>query len=243
MGSNGDKRSSHRSSSRKQSSRANNLSSDKQIEGGFLAKTASSSNLNQKYMHTASLKFNNILKDIGGYTGPGGQVWNYEGKKGKDSDVSKMAIDTDKTSSKYGNLESSVKLKETSALKPNEIFMMNTNTNHHYNYFHNPHKGKTSAREHKKLSGTANLQNLADLKQNDYNFTNNDSSNLDISFKGRNPIMGVSALMQDVKPKKQSRKSSRTSKKIEDPAIPFPNSEKHRSSKLASNESEYTSSR
>lgn len=61
------RRSSHRSSSRKHSSRASNRSSDKLADGGFLSKVKSTSNLGHKYPHTASLKFNNILKDMGGY--------------------------------------------------------------------------------------------------------------------------------------------------------------------------------
>lgn len=138
--------------------------------------------------------------------------------------------EVEKGSSKYSNLENSIKLKESTALKPNEIFMMNTNTNHHYNYFHNSKSGKVSARESTNgISG---------------NFTNNDSSNIDISFKAINPISGISGLMKDHKPKtKQSRKSSRSSKKIEDPAIPFPQSQKHHSSKLGSNDTDRSNGR
>lgn len=105
--------------------------------------------------------------------------------------------------------------------------MINVNNNHHH-YLYNSHGTKPHSREQTKAMLSSN-------------FTNDSSnSNLNTSTKGRNPVIGITSATHGSKPShKQSRKSSRGPKKIEDPAIPFPQSQKHHSSKLNTNEQEF----
>jgi hypothetical protein len=138
---------------------------------------------------------------------------------------SKIMTDNEKLSSKYSsNLEASIKRKETKVLKPNEIFIMNTNNNHHYNFLYNANNEKVSSRDQKRV----------DVSKN---YTNNNDSSQNINFKGRNPVFGISSVIKESsKSRKSSRKSSKSYKKSDDPAIPFPHSQKHHSSKFAINE-------
>jgi hypothetical protein len=122
-----------------------NKSIDKQSEK-FMQKTKSSLNIgssNKNYFHnTATLKFNNILKDMGAHcsTGHPSSFFNYSDKvKTRDMNVMNNSLsqnDYEKKPSKYSsNLESSIKPKN--CLKQNEIFIMNANTNHHHHYHYN----------------------------------------------------------------------------------------------------------
>lgn len=57
-------------------------------------------------------------------------------------------------------------------------------------------------------------------------------------------MISISSINQESKKyKKNLKTSSRGSKKIQDPAIPFPQSQKHFSSKLTVEKAEYASSR
>jgi len=57
-------------------------------------------------------------------------------------------------------------------------------------------------------------------------------------------VISISSINQESKKyKKNLKTSSRGSKKIQDPAIPFPQSQKHFSSKLTVEKAEYASSR
>lgn len=101
---------------------------------------------------------------------------------------------------------------------------MNTNNNHHYNFLYNANNEKVSSREQKRV----------DVSKN---YTGNNDSSANINFKGRNPVFGISSVIKETsKSRKTSRKSSKSFKKIEDPSIPIPHSQKHRSSKFAANE-------
>jgi hypothetical protein len=141
------------------------------------------------------------------------------------SNNAKVPNDHEKLSSKYSsNLEASIKRKETKVLKPNEIFIMNTNNNHHYNFLYNANNEKVSSRDQKRV----------DVSKN---YTNNNDSSININLKGRNPVFGISSVIKESsKSRKSSRKSSKNYIKGEDPAIPFPHSQKHHSSKFAANE-------
>lgn len=105
--------------------------------------------------------------------------------KSRDINTSKLNTEREKHSSKYSNnLETSIKCKESTVLKPNEIFIMNSNNNHHYNFLYNANSGKVTSRDQKRtdISG---------------NYTNNNDSSMNVSFKGRNPVVGVSSVIKD----------------------------------------------
>lgn len=192
------------------------------------------------FHNTASLKFNNILRDMGAHAGSSSssQFFNYtESLRNRDDDtsnVSRTKADYDKLGSKYSsNLEASTKPKDKSILKPNDIFMMNSNTNHHHQYMFNANSQKGSSRQQNKYGPSSGHPN--DIS----------TSNLNTSFKGRNPVIAASSTSQG-----SGYPSSKTGKKVteptkhkEDPAIPFPQSQKHRSSKLSPNDIEFASNR
>lgn len=138
-----------------------------------------------------------------------------------------------KSSKYYSNLEAAIKSKGTSSFKAADVFMMNTNTNHHY--VHNPN-GKTNQTKDKS-KGVISISNI----QNDNSF-----SNMNSSFKGKSPVIGISSVVysSNKNGKKQgSRRAYEADKRVEDPAIPFPNSQKHQSSKLGSGYIEYLDNR
>lgn len=215
----------------KYSNRSNDKHSDK-----YLQKAKSSSQLGHplksSHQNSTSLKFNNILKDMGAHCGGHStNFFNYtekiQSKEMNVSNVSKPQTEHDKCSSRYSsNLEASIKLKDA-GLKPNDIFMMNTNNNHHYNYLYN-NSQNVNSRDQKKSTMT-------------HTQTKENSSNA--CYKVRQPVIGSSSGYHE-NPKKAKKSSRKTSgmRHIEDPAIPFPQSQKHQSSKLSPSNIDFASS-
>lgn len=141
-------------------------------------------------------------------------------KKSSDAGASSRLGDYDRNTSKYtSNLEASIKSKEGTR----DILMMNSNNNHHYHYIYNSN-------------------NLSSRDQKNKNLTSNytSESNLNSSYKPSSLHPGASDLQEKLKTKKPSKKIS-TSKKIEDPAIPFPQSQKHHTSKFSPNDIDFVS--
>lgn len=234
---NGSNRHVHRSRSNRDASRESEKSDRHQEKQ--LSKAKSSTNIEfqnkqPSFHHTASLKFNSILKDIGVHGGnvKPAHVINYQDKsrEGDWDDKNRKDQDYDSRSSKYySNLESSLKSKGRDAMKAVDAFMMTSNTNHHYMLNHN--NAKNYQKEQGKNGGSSSNQ------QNDNSF-----NNLNSSFKGRNPVIGISSIVygsnKNVK-KLHTNVHSESNHRVEDPAIPFPNSQRHQSSKAASSDKEY----
>ena len=158
-------------------------------------------------------------------------MFNLVDAKEKDYDSkNKRDAEYDYRSSKYySNLESSLKTKGREAMKAMDAFMMVSNTNHHYIMNHN--NTKNLPKDQEKIGGSnSNLQN------------DNSFNNLNSSFKGRNPVIGISSIVygsnKNAK-KLHSNAHSESNHRVENPAIPFPNSQRHQSSKLASSDKDY----
>ena len=233
----------NRSRSNKGSSRVSERSTDRNSDN-YRHKSKSSADTTPthkpSFHNTASLKFNNILRDMGAHAGSSSssQFFNYteslRNRDGDVSDISRPKVDYEKHSSKYSsNLEASSKSKDKNILKPNDIFMMNSNTNHHHQYMFNANPQKGSSRQQSKY-GPSSGQHL-----------DTSNNNLNSSFKGRNPVIGVSSTSQGsgYHKGKPGKKIAEATKHKEDPAIPFPQSQKHRSSKLSPNDIEFASSK
>lgn len=112
---------------------------------------------------------------------------------------------------------------------------MNANTNHHHHYHYNAGPKVNfpqNSRDQKRLNTTPSFTG------------DTSSSNLNISTKGRNPVISMSSITHggQKNPKKLSKKPQNDRVK-EDPAIPFPQSQKHFSSKLSPGEIEFVASR
>jgi len=230
----------NRSRSNKPSSKPRDKSNDKHSDK-HMQKTKSSNNLgpnNKAYFHnTASLKFNNILKDMGAHWGPSQSTTflNYSDKvKSRDMNIiksSRQPINYSNQSSKCPNQDTSSKQKESSGLKPNEIFMMNANSSHH-NYLDMVANQKPVSREHKRA-----------LLSSKYTSGDTSNSNIDTSFKGKNTVISISSITHGG-PKNHKKGSKKTAeKKVEDPAIPFPQSQKHHSSKFNPKNIDYTATK
>lgn len=168
---------SHRSRSRKDSvTRSSAKNSETDNSNRHIAKVRSSTDLKssskpQIYSNSTSMKFNNILKDMGVHsnnTGP--QMFNYTDKiNPKGMDFNAMGSKTlklndyDVQKPKFSsNLEASIKTKQGSQGKSNpkianmfigqssgngDIYMMNTNMNHHHHFAYNAGTAKVSSRE------------------------------------------------------------------------------------------------
>lgn len=215
------KNSSSRGGTNRSSSRTHtNRSSQDKSSDKYLQKTKSSSSIKQNkgsYYNSASLKFNSILKEME----------NHEKSRQREH----MGSHTTKSNAhfEYPRAKYDQNYDPSKKSARDEIYMMNTNTNHHHHYMYNTNGSKYSSRQKNKDSLRTN--NLTNTSSN---------SNLNNSIKGsRSPIMGITSTTGSSKPSKKTKEKTKPSSsrenKVQNPAIPFPQSQKHYSSKLTSN--------